>query len=334
MADRWLKWGVIGAARVARRWFVPGVRAGAEGTVVAVASRGLERAGAMARELDIPRAYGSYEELLADPEVDAVYIALPNALHMEWTVRAAQAGKHVLCEKPLARRGADAQRAAAACGQAGVLLAEGFMYRLHPQQARAKALLAEGAVGAPRCVRATFSFRLEPKRRAGADPRMQRDLAGGALMDIGCYGVDVARYLFEAEPLEAAGLQVLDAALGVDTAFAAVLRFPGDRLAVIDCSFDAADTRRYEVVGSEGTLLVERAFNPALDASHIRVTRGAEVRSDEVPPANQFALQADHFARSIQAGRLLPPLEDGQAQARAIEACYRSAETGTTARLG
>jgi D-xylose 1-dehydrogenase (NADP+, D-xylono-1,5-lactone-forming) len=327
------RWGILSAAGIARKRFVPGVRAGAEGVVVAVASRDEGRARAFAAELGITRAHASYDALLADPEVDGVYIGLPNGLHAAWTIAAARAGKHVLCEKPLARRAEDAARMVAACREAGVLLMEAFMWRHHPQHARVKALLAEGAVGEPSVFRGTFGWAMTPERRAAGDVRLRADLEGGALMDVGCYPLNAARFIFESEPTEVAALGRVDPELGVDTAFAAVLRFPGGRLAVIDASFDVSRTFRYEVGGPRGSIVAERAFQPADDPAPIRILRDGEDAVEAVPGADPYALEADHFARSARAGRLLAPAEDGLAQARVVEALYRSAETGRAVRL-
>jgi xylose dehydrogenase (NAD/NADP) len=328
-----LRWGILSTARIARERFIPGVRAGTEGEVVAIASREAGRAQQVAAQLQIPRAYGSYEELLADPEVEAVYIALPNSLHVEWTIRAAQAGKHVLCEKPLARRAADAVQAAEACRQAGVLLMEAFMYRLHPQHARALRLLADGAIGTSRLLRASFCFAMSPQRRAAGDIRLSRPLEGGALMDVGCYTVNAARFLFGAEPVAVTAQMYVDPAFGVDTGFVATLAFPEGRLAVVDASFDVAGPQRYEVAGDRGCIVVEPAFVPGSGPVQLAIVTGGERRVEEVPGADQYALEADHFARCVRAGRLLPPAEDGVAQAKVIEALFQSAETGQLVRL-
>jgi predicted dehydrogenase len=334
MADRPLRWGILSTAKIARERFVPGVRAGRAGEVVAIASREAAKARTVAADLGISRAHGSYDALLADPEVDAVYIGLPNGLHPEWTVRSAGAGKHVLCEKPAARRAADAQRMVEACRRAGVVLMEAFMYRLHPQHARVLELLRAGAIGDPVFVRASFCFAMSAERRAAGDVRLQASLEGGALMDVGCYALNAARYVFGAEPVEVSAQQRLDPERNVDTAFAAALRFPGDRLALIDGSFDASGPQRYEVGGAAGSIVVERAFLPGPGPTQIHVVQGGQRRTVELPAADQYALEADHFAASVRAGRLLPPAEDGLAQAAAIEALYRSAETGAAARVG
>jgi predicted dehydrogenase len=332
VAERPFQWGILGAANIARRHFVPGVQAGREGQVLAVAARDGERARAFASDLGIPRAYGSYDALLADPEIDGVYIGLPNGLHPEWTIRAAAAGKHVLCEKPLSRRASDVERMAAACAAAGVILMEAFMWRHHPVHARVKELLAAGEIGEPVVVRGVFSFAMDPDRRT-QDVRTNAVLDGGSFMDVGCYALNTARFLFDAEPIEVTALQRTDPALGVDTSFAGLARFPGDRLALMEGSFDANGPQRYEVGGSLGTIVVEPAYNAANDSPTILVNARGDHRVVEVPRTNQFAEEADHFARSARAGRLLPPAEDGRAQARSVEALYRSAETGQAVRL-
>jgi xylose dehydrogenase (NAD/NADP) len=328
------RWGILGTARIARNRFIPGVRAGTEGSVAAIASRDLARAQDTARELGIPRAHSSYEALLADPEIDGVYVGLPNGLHPEWTIKAAQAGKHVLCEKPAARRRSDAQRMVDACSAAGVLLMEAFMYRLHPQYTHVRELIDAGTIGEPATVRASFCFHMGPERREQGDVRLQPDLEGGALMDVGCYAVNVARYVFGAEPVEVSAQQRVAPQFGIDTSFAAVLRFPGDRLALIDGSFDVSSPQRCEVAGPRGTILVERAFLPGDAPAAIHVTADGQRQTEEIPADDQYALEADHFARSVRAGRLLPPAEDGLAQAAVIGALYESAETGRTVRIG
>jgi predicted dehydrogenase len=330
-----LRWGVISSAHIARQQFIPGVRAGTESEVLAIGSRDEQTARAAAAELHIPRAYGSYDDLLADPDVDAVYIALPNSLHVEWTVRSAEAGKHVLCEKPLARRTADAERAAEACRAAGVLLMEAFMWRHHPQHARVRWLLEQGAIGAPRLLRASFSYVIRPTSPSGGpNVRLSSDLEGGVLMDIGCYAVNTARWVFGEEPVEVVGHQLIDPDHGVDVAFAAVLRFSGDRLALVDCDFGTTPLNRYEIAGSEGRILIERAYRPDTQSAPIVLTRQDTRTIEDIPSTNQYGHQADHFARSVREGRLLPPAEDGVLQARVIEALYASASAGRPQIIG
>jgi predicted dehydrogenase len=328
MSDRKLRIGILGTAAIARSLFVPGVQASQLVDVAAVASRDERRAQAMASDLNIPRAHGSYASVLHDPDVDAVYIPLPNSLHVEWTIAAAKAGKHVLCEKPVANRAADAERMARACQDAGVILMEAFMWRHHPQHARVRELLLDGAIGELTFVRSSFTYVIRPVVENKPNVRLQGDLQGGSLMDVGCYGVNTARWAFEAEPISVAGQQIVDLDAGVDVAFLGAMRF-GDRyLAAIDSSFIRAFSNYYILEGTEGTLRVEKAYRPDDEPGRIRIARtNAEPVLEETPPANQFANEVDHFARSIQMGSLLPPAEDGVAQARAIEALYASAAT-------
>ena len=245
-------------------------------------SRSVARAEAYAREHGIPRAHGCYEELLADPEVEAVYVSLPNGMHVEWTLRALDAGKHVLCEKPLTPRAEEAERCFDAAERAGVVLSEAFMWRHHPQTRRLEDLLASGAIGEVRLLRASFSFPLD---RAG-DPLVDPELEGGALMDVGCYCVSGIR-LLAGEPERVEGEAVAGES-GVDLRFAGILRLPGDVLATFDCGFDLPGRHDLAVVGSEGTLLLG-------DPWHGRQP-GIELRRDEPTSADRR-----------RPGRSLPP---------------------------
>jgi predicted dehydrogenase len=323
MTER-LRFGVLSTARIGLGQFIPAAKVCAKGEVVALASRDETKAADAARSLGIARSYGSYEALLADPDVDAVYISLPNLLHREWTLRCADAGKHVLCEKPVAQRTAVAQEMVDACRRAGVVLMEAFMYRHHPQQQRVQALLAEGVIGEPKLIRASFCFYM---RNPQGNIRVNQRLEGGALMDVGCYTVNVSRLLFHAEPVEVTAFQQVPAQFGVDTTFAALLRFPGERLAVLDCSFEIGSGGKYEISGPEGSIRIDRAFTPG-DAD-VTVHIAARDHPDEtIAGINQYALEIDHFVDSVRAGRLLAPAEDGVANTRVIEALYRSAATG------
>jgi predicted dehydrogenase len=292
--------------------------------VVAVASRDLERAEAYARERSIPRAHGSYESLLGDADVDAVYIALPNALHVDWAIRALEAGKHVLCEKPLSRTPREVERAFDAAERAGRVLMEAFMYRHQPQVKRLKALVDEGAIGRLRLVRSHFSFTLAREDDVRWDP----GLGGGSLLDVGCYCVNVSR-LLAGEPDVAYAEQVL-AASGVDTRFAATLRFPGDVLGHFDCGFDGARRHEVEAVGSSGRLVLSPAF--AADEGVLQIVLGDDVTQVDLPATHRYHLEVENFARAVLGEE--PPLLDRResvGQARALDALLRSAETGLPA---
>jgi len=324
MADM-LRWGVLGAANIAVRKVIPAIQGSANGRVVAIASRDGAKARDAATRLEIARAHDSYEALLADPEVDAVYNPLPNSLHAEWTEWAAAAGKAVLCEKPLARDAAEAERMARACAEHGVPLMEAFMYRFHPQNVRVRELIASGAIGAVGQVRAGFGFRMHPLNPANV--RLQRDLAGGALMDVGCYAVNASRLLFADEPLRAVASRDFDEDFGVDVALSGVLEYPGARFATVDCSFKAGYSGWYMAVGPEGTIEVPRAFTPQDDPTVIVITDNQSRRHEEYfEGTDHYRLMAEAFAAAVLAGAPVPcPPEDAIANMRAVDALARAA---------
>ena len=309
-----MRLGLLSTANI-NRLVLAGARASDEVDVVAVASRDAERAEAYAGEHGIPRAHGSYEALLADPEVDAVYVSLPNSLHVDWSVRALEAGKHVLCEKPLARRPDDVDRAFDAAEQAGRVLAEAFMYRHHPQTKRVAELVRDVAIGELRVIRAAFSFPLADRENV----RMKPELDGGALMDIGCYCISGSR-LLAGEPERVHGEQRVGPT-GVDTTFVGTLRFPGDVVAVFHASMELPFRQELEVLGSEGTLLVGAPWRVDLGGE---VLLGAE--RVEVPEADSYRLELEDLAAAIRGER--EPLlgrADALGQARVIDELYRAA---------
>jgi xylose dehydrogenase (NAD/NADP) len=321
-----MKWGLLSTANINRK-LLEGARGTDEATVVAVASRDRSRAEQYAREHGIERAHGSYEALLEDPDVEAIYNPLPNSMHVPWSVRALEAGKHVLCEKPLTRRAAEVEGAFAAAERAGRLLAEAFMWRHHPQALRLRELLDEGVIGRLRLVRASFSFPL----REATNIRLSADLDGGALMDVGCYCVSGARLVTGAEPERVAGEQVLGDG-GVDIAFSGTMRFPGDVLAQFDCGFAVPHRYDLEAIGEDGSLFLADPWH-GRDAG-ITLTRDGAVEAIEVPQANPYSHELADFARAARGEA--PPrygLEDALAQARAIEALYASAESGRSVAL-
>jgi D-xylose 1-dehydrogenase (NADP+, D-xylono-1,5-lactone-forming) len=325
-ADAPLRLGLLSTARI-NDAILAGAAGSGEVEVVAVGSRDRGRAEEYAREKGLDRAHGSYEDLLADDEVDAVYVSLPNGLHVDWSARSLEAGKHVLCEKPLDRRAADVERAFAAAEAAGRVLTEAFMWRHNPQTRRLRELLNEGAVGAVRTIRASFSF---PLARPG-DVRWAPELDGGALMDVGCYCVSGARLVAGAEPVRVRGAQVTTES-GVDTRFAAVLEFPGDVLATFDCGFDVAHRHDLEVAGEEGVLRLADPWHARRPA--IEVRRGPESELVEVEPQDSYRLELEDLAAAVRDGR--PPLlgrEDALGQARTIEALYASAAEGAAVAL-
>ena len=296
--------------------------------VVAVASRDDARAQAYAREHAIPNAHGSYEALLAEDGIDAVYISLPNRLHHEWTLAALDARKHVLCEKPYSRRPHEVEEAFARAESAGLVLMEAFMYRHHPQTAKVKALVDEGAVGRLRLVLAAFRFVLPDS----GDIRASTELDGGALMDVGCYCVSGARNL-AGEPEHVTGEQVLGPT-GIDMSFHGTLRFPGDVIAQFDCSFALPRFQRLEVVGDEGSLLVESPWRADWEGD-LLLRRGDEgVSRVDVPRVDAYQLELENLADAVE-GTAAPLLAQADAlgQARAIDALYRSAAENRVIRI-
>jgi predicted dehydrogenase len=325
MSDGVVRWGVLSTANINRK-VVPATRAAARCEVVAIGSRVRSTAEAAASELEIGRAYGSYEEVLADPGVDAIYNPLPNDLHERWTIAAAEAGKHVLCEKPLAMTAAAAERMVAACEAAGVLLMEAFMYRLHPTWETVRELVASGRIGDLRAVQSWFSYFNDD----AANIRNIAASGGGALYDIGCYTVNLSRMLFGAEPVRVQGSVHRDPEMGVDVLTSGILDFPGG-VATFTCSTRAEPDQRVHVVGTAGRISIEIPFNIPLDApTRVFVTAGGDppvAPDSEVltfEPANQYTIQAERFAAAVLDGTPVPtPPTDAVGNLRVIEELFR-----------
>jgi D-xylose 1-dehydrogenase (NADP+, D-xylono-1,5-lactone-forming) len=314
-----VKWGIISTAHI-NRLFLEGARQANGVEIAAVASRDRATAERYARENDIAAAHGSYEELLQDPAVEAVYIPLPNSLHIDWSIRALQSGKHVLCEKPLSRRAQEVERAFDVADQSDRLLMEAFMWRHNPQTARLTDLVNQGAVGRVRMIRAAFGFVSQRPN----DVRLQAGLDGGALMDVGCYCVSATR-LIAGEPERVGAEQALGGD-GVDVAFAATMRHPNDVISHFDCGLALDSRDLLEVVGDEGSLLLGDPWhcrNPG-----IQLHRRGHTEHIEITRANSYGLEAENFSAAIR-GNATPLLgrEDATGQARTIEALYRAADT-------
>lgn len=334
---RQLRWGVIGTANIGQIAVFPAIQRSRYGRIVSIASRNLEKARVVAAKFGIPRTAESYEALLADPDVDAIYLPLPNSLHAEWTVRSARAGKAVLCEKPLASTTADVELQIEACQKHGVGLMEAFMYRFHPQTARVLALIAEGAIGKVLHVHAHLSVNLlrdfDP-----ANVRYHHDLGGGTLLDMSCYGVGLARMIFGAEPVRATGRLFIDPGLGVDTGAWSILEFP-EGAATIASSFASDGNGSYSIVGSTGTIDVPRGFIPGLadragEALIIISDTNGRRREESFEPVDQYMLMADAFARAVLDRKPVPILpDDSSRNIRVLEALARSAAEGRTLSL-
>ncbi len=321
MTARRVRWGILSTARIGVRRLIPALRRSQTGTAVAIASRDGARAREMAAKFDIPRAHGSYETLLADPDVDAVYNPLPNSLHLEWTVRAAEAGKHILCEKPLALNAAQAQAMVDACRRAGVLLQEAFMYRFHPQTEELRRRVTSGAIGSPWLVRSAFTFNVA----SDDDIRLNAALGGGGLLDVGCYAVSIARLLL-GEPQSGWASAAFER--GVDVRLAGMLRF-SSAAALVDCGLRAPYRQFCEVVGTDGTVTLPRPFQPEEDPAVLIVRTGAQEEKVEIPGTNQYTLMLDHMGACILEGRppQFPP-EDAVANVRVLDALMTSARSG------
>jgi predicted dehydrogenase len=320
-----VKWGIVSTAHI-NRLVIPGAKASPKVDLVAVASRDQPRADEYAREWGIGRAHGSYEALLADPEIEAVYISLPNNLHVDWSIRAVEAGKHVLCEKPLTRHTNDAERAFDAAERAGCILSEAFMYRHNPQSARLKSLVEEGAIGELRLVRASFSFAMYDEQNI----RLRTDVEGGSLMDVGCYCVSGSR-LVAGEPRTVYG-QAWYGPSGTDWVFGGTLRFGGDVIGIFDCGTALTDRDELEVVGSEGSLFLDDPWHAREPGIELRRDDGIE--RIETPRVDSYQLELENVSDAIRGeGDLLLGREDAVAQARALEALHESATTGQVVSL-
>ena len=325
-----VRWGVLGVAKIATEKVIPAMSQAGNCEILAIASREEARAQAAGRALGIARAYGSYEALLADPDVEAIYNPLPNEGHVEWTEKALAAGKHVLCEKPLALTAAEGDRLLAARAASGKLVAEAFMVRFHPQWRRVRELLHAGAIGEARAIQTLFTYRLlDPANVRNRPP------GGGGLYDIGCYAILTARYAFGAEPLRVAAALDLDPAFGTDRLASAILEFPGGRHLTFTVATQLAGAQRVTIAGTAGRIEVKIPFNaPPNWPCEIVIDSGGDLfgggaRAESFGPADQYTLQGEAFSRAVRGEAAWEfPLEDALANMRAIDACFRAARSG------
>jgi len=318
-------WGILSTANI-NRLVIPPAHASEKVELLAVASRDQARADEYAAEWEVPRAFGSYEALLADDEIEAVYISLPNNLHCEWSIRAVEAGKHVLCEKPMGKRAAEVEEAFDAAERAGRIVSEAFMYRHSPQTERVRLLLDEGAIGELRVVRACFSFAMFDTENI----RLRTDVEGGSLMDVGCYCVNGSR-LLAGEPELVFGQQLIGPS-GTDWVFTGSMRFPGDAFALFDCGTALPSRDELEAIGSEGSLFLDDPWHGRTPV--IEVRRGREVERIELEPVDSYRLELENVSDAIRGeGELLLGREDAVAQARTLEALHESATNGALVSL-
>jgi predicted dehydrogenase len=330
MSKRRVRWGVLGVARIATQKVIPALQRSRLCDVVAIASRDRDRAEQAARALGISRACGSYEELLADPEVEVVYNPLPNHLHVPWSARAMEQGKHVLCEKPIALSAAEAASLLEVRDRTGRKVQEAFMVRTHPQWLAAREMVRSGRIGRLQAVSSAFGYFNEDP----ANIRQMAGYGGGGLMDIGCYPVTLSRFLFGQEPRRAAGLIERDPRFGIDRLTSAVLDFPGGH-SVFTCGTQVVPYQRVQVLGSRGRIEVEIPFNAPNDrpcrllVDDGRDVFGGGVEAIPFEPCDQYAIQGDLFSQAVLEDAEVPvPLEDAVLNMRALDAIFRSAESG------
>lgn len=321
------KWGILGTAKIAREALIPGLRDSNRSKLAAIASRNKEKAKEFAEKFNVPKSYGSYEELLNDNQLEFVYIPLPNHLHTKWSIKVARAGKHVLCEKPLGTSKKEVKEAFEAARQEGVKLMEGFMYRFHPQTRRVKALLNQGEIGEPRFFRGAHSFSLVTQNRED-DIRWKEELGGGSLMDLGTYSINTVRYLFSEEPKRVTARQTVHPDHTAEAETQAILEFPEDKTATFDCSFFLDHRANYEIIGKTGGIKAFNTYNPGLGRkTRIEIKKGNLVEEETIKGVNEYALEVDELVEAARENRgpLLGP-EKSINNARALEAIRESAE--------
>jgi predicted dehydrogenase len=330
MPDK-VRWAVLGVAKIATTKVIPAMQKGDWSEVVGIASRDLSKAKTAAHKLGIRKAFGSYEEALADPEIEAVYNPLPNHLHVPLSIRAAEAGKHVLCEKPIAMSVAECRTLMAARDRTGVKIGEAFMVRTHPQWLRARELAQSGEIGELRAVLGAFSY----FNRDPANIRNKPELGGGAIMDIGCYPIQIARFLFGREPETAMALIDRDPQMQTDRLSSVLLGFPSGHC-VFSCSTQLVPYQRIQILCTKGRIEIEVPFNPSPDRkTRLFVDNGADLwgsgmRVEEFPACDQYTIQGDLFSQAVRGRREVPtPLEDSVVNMAVIEAVFESARTGT-----
>ena len=331
MGSRKVRWGVLGVASIAVRRVIPAMQKGDWSEIAAIASRELHKAERAAQALGVPKAYGSYEELLADPTIEAIYNPLPNNLHVSWSIRAAEAGKHVLCEKPLSVTAEEAKSLLAVRDRTGVKIGEAFMVRRHPRWLRARGLVRAGRIGQLRVISSSFSY----FNRDPGNIRNMPEYGGGALLDLGCYAVTLSRFMFGEEPARVIGLLERDPDAKTDRLASAILEFPSGQ-AVFTCSTQLAYHQRMALLGTTGRIEIERPVNPPNDQpTRILIDdnpgdpTGAGITAETIDTCDQFKIQGDLFSRAIREGGEVPvPLEDSIHNMRAIDAIFRSAESG------
>jgi predicted dehydrogenase len=325
-----VRWGVLGVAKIAVVKVIPAMQKGKWSEITAIASRDEDKARKAAADLGIPKAYGSYEALLADPDVDAIYNPLPNHMHVEWSIKAAQAGKHVLCEKPIAMNVEECRQLIDARDSSGAKIGEAFMVRTHPQWLRAREIVRSGEIGEVRAIMTNFSY-------SNRDPKNIRNIpeyGGGALMDIGCYAITTSRFIYDEEPKRVLSLVELDPDMGTDRLASAILDFPSGQ-AVFTCATQLVPYQRTQILGTRGRIEIVVPFNAPPDrACELYVDNGADLfagsaRKEQFPVCDQYTIQGDCFSRAILDNTEVPvSLENAIANMAVIDALFRAGRSG------
>ncbi|WNF22735.1 Gfo/Idh/MocA family oxidoreductase [Mesobacillus jeotgali] len=319
-----IKWGILSTANIAQTQVIPAIQRSALAEVEAIASSS-GKGAEVAAKLNIPSIYNTYEELLQDPKIDAVYIPLPNSLHRKWVLEAAKHGKHILCEKPAALTAQEMIEMDRYCKEQNVLFMEAFMYQFHPQHERVKEIIASGEIGEVKLMRSSFSYYMEDRE---TNIRMDKSLGGGSIYDVGCYCIHSMRYILGAEPVKVQALGRLDPETGVDVSAVAYLEFDRGIQGVFDCSFEASFRQEYEIVGTKGRILVPRAFRPDVNGGvgMVTVESNGQRRTEQVE-GDIYLLQVDHLSEAILEKKpLVYPAEETIANMHVIDACYSSLE--------
>lgn len=321
-----IRWGILSTAKIGTEQVIPAMQKGQHCEIAAIASRGIDKAQTQATRLGIPKAYGSYEDLLADPDIDAIYNPLPNHMHVEWSIKALEAGKHVLCEKPIGLCAKDGQQLVDAGQQhPNLKLMEAFMYRHHPQWQKAKALVNEGAIGELRTINCVFSY----FNADGSNIRNQSDLGGGALMDIGCYPISLSRFIFDSEPDRVSSVVEYDPNFNTDRLASTIMDF-GRGTATFTCSTQLVPYQRVHIFGTTGVIEIEVPFNAPIDRPcKLWLSKDMTDRTEfEFPTCSQYTIQGDLFSQAVLNDTPVPtPIEDAVANMVVIEAVVASGKT-------
>lgn len=324
-------WGILGCARIAQSALIPAIREAKNGALYGIAARDKKRAQEWAGRYGFQKYYEDYQSLLNDPDIDAVYIPLPNHLHGVWACRAARAGKHVLCEKPLALNSSEARRMIDETDHAGIILMEAFMYRFHPQIKKALQLLESGAIGSIRFLRSSFTIICAGGKE---DYRWSPEMGGGALYDLGCYTINAARLVFGEEPISVYARAHFHPRLKVDLSTSMLLEFPRNRIALLDCSFECQFQSCLEIVGREGRITLPRSYSTGMLDVPILVIKGDKLRTITIPSTNQYRRMVEHFGECILKNHL-PSYsgEDLYKNMRVIDAAFKSIQSGRPVEL-